>query len=1678
MTNEVPSNAQTTIWNHITQLRKFFLNFDDDDSGTMSVEEMSNFVRRLGKSPSEEELAEVLDVVSPDRLEIDFAGFIELISGSNTDTQKYIQRQIVEYRDAFRLFDPDKDGAVTHEEFVIVLNLFGEAIAQNSEALLNEIDEDGSGDIDFIEFLGMMTCNDSPAQSKLRSQIVSFREMFNMFDSQNNGKVTAQNFHEGMLALHMPMEMSEIILIMQRVTSSGSLDYTFFVLLFAGARKDSLQLPLLCQLNELREAFAVCDVDGSGSLDVDEIGETLTAMGAERTRPEVEKMVAEVDEDGSGELDFFEFMMLMGRTLGSANEDAAAAAKARQAGTPSMQLQELLETPDRSQARATCVDEIVKLLRSGAFGAIKHVEGLGCGDEAMCRKLANEITLKTFEPGEVLQHQNAPQDDMLLILSGTVDLWSHSEQVRLLNKHTGVNALWCVLEPACNEMLSQCRQFEQNFVAQCQLEAHANQSTPIALFVMETQHIARALFDWTKKAAAWCSSEFVDLRLCEPLMGSAVQLIHDLRVHTASCDAIRSTLIVRRTSLQFDGSGEQAKVANEKAIAVTKTMLIALQLWLVTFEKAFGMVRLDLSEDRSAAPTASMHIIHNEVPPGAKVSGTEAGPLEDKCYGLRLAELISPHCLGIPALVHEDVPAPLTVSTRINGMDRAKEGELVWNRGQQHCSVVCARISRASYLEAKAVAPLKLLSQLQMCTGFSLNEKRKLALQMEQFEVQRGEPVVQRGELATCVLIVHKGQLTIKLDVDQMQAETESVQGQLVQANSAVRELELSLVDEAEARRTFMMKQFHNNKRKLKIMLEEVDRLTTQLSALLHEGATVSSPAGLSQPMLSQHHTSVQPATFDAKQPKFRKRRKSIAIIGELDVLHECTTGNDGTPVWVSDFYVDSNKALLWKLPRAAFNSAEIQKNLMSTKQARAECRKERVKSSVGLLTLPCDEDVVILPAAEDIQVRDYTQMPASDEDISKLQKLKDLDAACRRGQSPPTSVVVRAFGQKQMEFDVLPDTKVHELHQAILEQTAQDEIRPMYLMHNGEWLKKNSTLSQCGVLKEDPRTRVSAHYTPPVDDVSSSISLISSPGPLGPIIEIAEPTDSDDCSTESSIARELLGQHDELPSAPPSRSELVRKKSIRQHDDQYFNGRWLGYANRDEGVVKEVTRPWSERTARVPIKLGRQQSDGFELKGADKPGKLSCRPDPLAKAEALANWDGDEPIVRIKGRKPNYKEHRPWTEGQAAERAASGQVSMLEQAHAARVQRMKSRGTLDIPNDRPSEANRSSGKPLPLTHSGSLEIQPLPLTHSGTLEVQAAAEQVRLIKQAVASKPNSPEAADADESAAALKARIMAITVSSSDDENYEPSTRSFETPEITRASQLSANVADVDLFGDTKDVLQVTVTSEELAVDCTDADSVSGTQTSTLIQMPAVQMDGVERRNSDSGSSQAPSEASRPVTRETRGPFSRPATRGAMGSLEHTSAPLGHSEAELASSDEESNDWTDDDDDYGEGFEWLAFYDQLNDDSVAAAHDACSPFADLPSPKQQQRTTSPTVVRQGTHKCKKEESPVRVHNHAVPKASAFLPPLSQRKPDRTSPHNAALRNFSRVGGHPTRQKMVRLFALEMDGIAAREVRFGQLAPVAAPAASNGFSGTLRAIVPHEYVVSANGGLVMTPCT
>ncbi|WMV06681.1 hypothetical protein MTR67_000066 [Solanum verrucosum] len=132
--NSPPVNSPVMIEEELQQV------FDINGDGKISFSELGFIMASLGTAITEEESIEMINEVDGDG-----DGFIDL-------------REVMEnLKDAFSVFDVDKNGSISAEELQKVMKSIGEECSLDKcRKMIGGVDCDGDGMIDFEEFKVMM----------------------------------------------------------------------------------------------------------------------------------------------------------------------------------------------------------------------------------------------------------------------------------------------------------------------------------------------------------------------------------------------------------------------------------------------------------------------------------------------------------------------------------------------------------------------------------------------------------------------------------------------------------------------------------------------------------------------------------------------------------------------------------------------------------------------------------------------------------------------------------------------------------------------------------------------------------------------------------------------------------------------------------------------------------------------------------------------------------------------------------------------------------------------------------------------------------------------------------------------------------------------------------------------------------------------------------------------------------------------------------------------------------------------------------------------------------------------------------------------------------------------------------------------------------------------------------
>jgi len=141
----------------INGCREAFLAFDKDKSGTIDVWELRLVLEAMGQKPTEEELFQMISEVDENMSgSIDFSEFLKVIENQKQRAENFDDES--DMIDAYVACGGrvDRKGHVKRETLVnIILKDFGLTI--DIEELINKIDSDGSGEIEYEEFKTLLS---------------------------------------------------------------------------------------------------------------------------------------------------------------------------------------------------------------------------------------------------------------------------------------------------------------------------------------------------------------------------------------------------------------------------------------------------------------------------------------------------------------------------------------------------------------------------------------------------------------------------------------------------------------------------------------------------------------------------------------------------------------------------------------------------------------------------------------------------------------------------------------------------------------------------------------------------------------------------------------------------------------------------------------------------------------------------------------------------------------------------------------------------------------------------------------------------------------------------------------------------------------------------------------------------------------------------------------------------------------------------------------------------------------------------------------------------------------------------------------------------------------------------------------------------------------------------------
>ncbi|XVF42181.1 hypothetical protein PTKIN_Ptkin01aG0339300 [Pterospermum kingtungense] len=143
------------------------------------------------------------------------------------------EEQIAEFQEAFCLFDKDGDGCITMEELAIAIrSLDQNPTEEELQNMINEVDTDGNGTIEFGEFLNLMARKMKEAEAE-----EELKEAFRVFDRDQDGYISPHELRQVMINIGVKVTDEELEQMIREadLDGDGQVNYEEFLRMMLAA---------------------------------------------------------------------------------------------------------------------------------------------------------------------------------------------------------------------------------------------------------------------------------------------------------------------------------------------------------------------------------------------------------------------------------------------------------------------------------------------------------------------------------------------------------------------------------------------------------------------------------------------------------------------------------------------------------------------------------------------------------------------------------------------------------------------------------------------------------------------------------------------------------------------------------------------------------------------------------------------------------------------------------------------------------------------------------------------------------------------------------------------------------------------------------------------------------------------------------------------------------------------------------------------------------------------------------------------------------------------------------------------------------------------------------------------------------------------------------------------------
>ena len=163
----------------------------------------------------------------------------------DNDVLQKIQKQysnltvetILDWNEAFKMFDQDKNGSISASEVKSVLHALGQNPTENEVSdVVNELDVNQDGCIQFEEFIASMVRrnslpnNSNSSESKSKEENDNLRAAFDVFDTDKNGRIDLKELRNLLKTLGEDVTDEQVheMMTVADLDNNGTIDFEEF----------------------------------------------------------------------------------------------------------------------------------------------------------------------------------------------------------------------------------------------------------------------------------------------------------------------------------------------------------------------------------------------------------------------------------------------------------------------------------------------------------------------------------------------------------------------------------------------------------------------------------------------------------------------------------------------------------------------------------------------------------------------------------------------------------------------------------------------------------------------------------------------------------------------------------------------------------------------------------------------------------------------------------------------------------------------------------------------------------------------------------------------------------------------------------------------------------------------------------------------------------------------------------------------------------------------------------------------------------------------------------------------------------------------------------------------------------------------------------------------------------